>query len=333
MSEGTSEETTSVEVVESAPEVQEQATAPDTSTNDDALFEAMEKEQFGAVEQSEYSEPQETEVIETVKHLEPSEIAPDLHEKPVEAAEEVTEIPRNLIDPDTEYVFKDADGTEYTVKGSDAIYQTSKYHDKMRQIHEEAQQYKPLEEMFQYEKGKLAAKVLETADVAERLNAVATILRETGAPDLADAIDERMQANNLQYNPLEAQQSLLEKQKSEVESQRARFMAQQALATDTQALESRLGRTLTARESGGINTVFANWISARQANPSLARPSFESAYKMAQDAIRFEDSNRAPAQKPKSTVERIKTRAVPETKAQSDDELFFAAMQEQHIGV
>ena len=325
--EGTTTEPASVEA-EAAPEpVQEQATAPDTTEQDDAAYDAMMAEQFG-----EQEDPAPVEDKKEDRTFEPKDIAPDLHE-PSPETDEVQVVPENQIDPDTEYIFKDLDGNEYTVKGSDAIYQTTNYHRKMQQINDELQQYKPLESMFQHEKGRLAAQVLQSADVAERLAAIKDVLKESGLSDVADTISQRMQANNLQHDPLSNQQGILDQQRAELDHQRAQMAAQQALTADTQALESTLGRSLTPRESGGIDNVFGQWMNARQANPNLARPSMDAAYKMAQDAIRFEDGN-VRTQKTKTQApraERVKQRSSPDPGMPTDDELFAAAMQEQHL--
>ena len=325
---GTTAAPVSVETTEAAPIVeQEQVTAPDTTAQDDAAFDAMMTEQFGNQE-----EPAPVEDKKEDRTFEPKDIAPDLNE-PVVNTDEVQATPENQIDPNAEYIFKDLDGNEYKVKGSDAIYQTTNYHSKMQKLHDESKQYEPLEQMFQHEKGKLASQVLQSADVAERLSAIREVLNQTGLSDIATTIDQRMQANNLQHDPLQNQQAILEQQRAELDQQRQSMAAQQALTADTQALESRLGRTMTAREQGGVNNVFGQWMQARQANPNLARPSMDAAYKMAQDAIRFEDSTRTP-QKQNTQVpqaERVQKRSIPDPGILSDDDLFAAAMQEQHL--
>lgn len=319
MSDGTTAEPAEVVTADDVPEiVQEQAQAPGQDS-DDALFDAMEAEQFGEPEK-----PAGTD-------LQAKDIAPDLHEPEAGPEPEIEAVPDNLIDPDREYLFKDAEGNEYKVKGSDAIYQTTKYHRKMQEINDRLKEYEPLEQMFANQKGELVHKVLATADPTERFEALRRALQDNGLIDMAQDLQQRMQQSGIQYDPMQAQQRALEQQQRQLQDQQRQFEAQNRIREDRTRLESSLGRQLTAREMDGINSVFGNWMQARQANPNLAMPSFEGAYKLAQDAIKFEDSQRTQTVTQAPKPERVNQTSRPEPKVMDDDELFAAMAREQGL--
>lgn len=304
------------------PEPTNPAGAADGQDNSDDLYLAAERELRGeSAEPEQESEPVQPEQPESEPEPEPV------------AAEPVAAKPsRTKIDPNAEYVFDD-NGNEIVVKGSDAAWLTPHMHRKLQEKHAELEKYKPLEQRFQHDRGGLARDILLAANPAERLAAVKELLKQDGLTDLSSAIEQRMAQANLSYDPLQAQRAMIQQQQQELEQRRVQFESQQRLMTEVSALETQIGRKLTPRETAGIDAVYGNWMQARQANPSLPLPPVSQAYKLAVEAIRFEEAAR-PQPKPKTpTPAERSAQGNAKTGPASPDDLFIAAMREQNIAI
>ena len=291
------------------------------AAQDDAMYEAAMAELDGGGSDPDLSPPEPD-------PLEQPEVVASAPEVVVEPDQPTV----NRVDADTEYVFTDKDGNDYTVKGADAIYQTSQYHRKMQELDTQHRdyttKYEDLESRFSHDKGGLARDILKQADAAERLATVRELLAESGLSELSGQVEQSMARANLQHDPNQAQQAMLQQQRESLTQQQHQFQAQQALHNDIGQLETKIGRKLSAREMSGVDNVFGSWVNARQANPNLQRPSFDSAYKMAIDAIRFEDGARTPAPQPQTPVERARSVSKP-AGPPSDEELLQNAYKEQ----
>lgn len=299
-----------------------QGAAEGEGGGDDDLYEAAERELAGG-------ESDETETDQAPVE-EPEQAEPKTVEAaPAEAPSESTKV---KIDLNAEYVFVDEGGNEHTVKGQDAAWLTNQMHRKVQEKHAQIEAYKPLEQRFQHDKGGLARDILTQATPAERLAAVKELLAQDGLTDMAESLDQRMAQANLQFDPLAPQRALLEQQQRDVQAQQSRFEAQQRLNADISQLQTSIGRQLTAREMAGIDSVYANYLQAKQFNPQLPVLPFSQAYKLAVDAMRFEESLKPQTPKPKQpTPAERAARGGAKSGPPTEDDLFVAAMREQGI--
>lgn len=313
--------------VADAPEVPTEPINPQGAAqgqdDSDELYLAAERELVSANEPEPEPEP-----------AQPEQSEPEA----VEAAqpEQAAQPSRVKIDPNGEYVFVDENGNEHSVKGSDAAWLTQQMHRKVQEKHAEVEKYKPLEQRFQHDKGGLARDILTQASQAERLATVKELLRQDGLTDLAGTIEQRMAQANLHVDPLAPQRALLEAQQNEFRQQQSRLAAQQQLTQDLSALQTSIGRQLTARELAGVDAVYANYLQARQFNPNLPPLPVAQAYKLAVDAMRFEDVQKPQVSRPKQTTPTPAERAAKsgaKSGPATPDDLFYAAMREQNIAI
>ena len=259
---------------------------------------------------------------------------PEPQPEPVQAEQpeptEPVEPEISRIDLDKEYLFVEKDGTEHRVKGSDVAWLTPHMHKKVQEAKDELAPYKALEQRFEHDKGGLVKDILSQTDLGESLTTIGDVLRTHGLTDIADQIQQRMQQSNVQFDPLQKQQTMLQQQQADLAQQQAQLQAQALFQQDLMSLQAKIKRPLTPQEQAGVDNVFSRWSQARQANPSLERPTMEQAYKSAVEAIKFEQSQGRQTQQP-PPQERVTVAGGRSTGIPDEGDLYHAAMREMGL--